>query len=144
MFRLPDFDGSSTYGPPDGDAICANFGSPSSIHDLNGDLLTNIKDLDAFLKFAGTRAGDIDLNGDVAFGDFLLLSAAYGMENPTWSSGDHNCNGSVDFGDFLTLSANFGQSGPIVNAVPEPDSCWMLLSMIGGLAMNRQGMRRRF
>ena len=56
--------------------------------------------------------GDADENGDVAFADFLLLSANYGKQvDAVWAEGDFNEDGSVSFEDFLILSANFSRVG---------------------------------
>ncbi len=65
-----------------------------------------------------TARGDADLDGEVAFADFLLLSAKFGQPGG-WGDGDFDGNGLVQFADFLMLSANFG-SGAAVAAVPEP------------------------
>ena len=67
-----------------------------------------------------TARGDADLDGEVAFADFLLLSAKFGQPGG-WGDGDFDGNGLVQFADFLMLSANFG-SGAAVAAVPEPAS----------------------
>ena len=74
--------------------------------------------LNASLEAGGFLAGDIDLNGDVEFADFLLISSSFGGEGH-YGQGDVDCSGNVDFADFLILSANFGKSSPAA-AVPEP------------------------
>ena len=58
-----------------------------------------------------TVVGDTDGDGDVDFGDFLVVSTNFGQEvDAAFADGDFDGNGSVDFADFLALSANFGQT----------------------------------
>ena len=76
--------------------------------------------------------GDVDLNGDVSFADFLVLSSNFGQAatvSANWQSGDHDCDGNVDFTDFLLMSANFGQSAEAAS-VPEPSSKMIALSLL--------------
>ena len=82
--------------------------------------------------------GDIDGDGTVAFGDFLILSANFGQTVDSHSLGDIDCSGDVAFADFLLLSANFGQSVG-AQSVPEPNG-WALvmLAAVGCLALRRQ------
>ena len=55
--------------------------------------------------------GDANGDGEVAFADFLLLSANYGKQvDAVWSDGDFNEDGKVDFADFLVLAENFGRT----------------------------------
>lgn len=55
--------------------------------------------------------GDADGDGEVAFSDFLLLSANFGKQvDAVWADGDFNEDGKVEFADFLILSANFGRT----------------------------------
>lgn len=65
--------------------------------------------------------GDADGNGEVAFADFLILSANFGQTTNDHRLGDFDCNGEVAFADFLTLSSNFGATVE-AQAVPEPAS----------------------
>ena len=54
-----------------------------------------------------------DLNGDgrVEFGDFLILSAAFGEGVPEFGTGaDIDGDGTVGFGDFTILSNSYGAS----------------------------------
>ena len=61
--------------------------------------------------------GDTDLDGDVDFKDFLLLSANFGKEvDEAFAAADFDVSGSVDFGDFLLLAANYGRKIPVVPA----------------------------
>jgi len=53
--------------------------------------------------------GDINLDGEVGFADFLLLAANFPLQNARPSQGDLNNDEMVDFSDFLILSENFGR-----------------------------------
>ena len=89
----------------------------------------NADDLAAAVAASGLIPGDADGDGTVAFADFLILSANFGMTpntDPTFAGGDFDCDGTVQFADFLTLSANFGQSVAAA-AVPEPTSFSLVL-----------------
>jgi len=111
--------------------------------DCNGDGVVNAADLpcvstiderDIVLASIPTLAGDLDGNGDVAFPDFLVLSANFGQDLPSYTDGNIDLDGGVAFPDFLILSANFGQvpaGGAAMAAVPEPASVVLLL--IGSL-----------
>lgn len=85
-------------------------------------------------------AGDLDGSGDVAFADFLALSANFGATDVPYSQGDIDCDGSVAFADFLVLSANFGQSAA-ASSVPEPTTWAMLAFGIGLMGLTQR--RRR-
>ena len=52
--------------------------------------------------------GDLDGNGVVDFGDFLVLSSNLGQRSGA-DGGDIDCNGVVTAADFERLSVNFGQ-----------------------------------
>ena len=59
--------------------------------------------------------GDTDLDLDVDFADFLILSRNYGLETYTkpdgpaiWLHGDFDGDGFVGFTDFLLQSRNYG------------------------------------
>lgn len=54
-------------------------------------------------------AGDFNADGQVAFDDFLILSANFGTNVEPRTSGDADGNGRVEFADFLVLSKNFGK-----------------------------------
>lgn len=53
--------------------------------------------------------GDVNLDGQVDFADFLILSSNFGVaSNATPAMGDLNQDEKIDFADFLILSDNFG------------------------------------
>ena len=116
--------------------------------DCNGDGFVNVADLacvgtidqrDAVLNSIGTLAGDLDGTGTVEFADFLILSANFGRDLPSYSDGNVNLQNGVDFEDFLILSANFGKTLGDVAPVPEPN-----MSFLAGLALlSSLTLRRR-
>ena len=57
-----------------------------------------------------TLRGDLDMDGDVDFTDFLTLALNYNAVDAAYSEGDVDCNGEVGFTDFLALATNFGKS----------------------------------
>lgn len=109
-------------------------GSEESNFDLDGDGTINRTDLNYWIYFTENLLGDTDLDGTIAFADFLALSQHFGG-NGSWSDGDFTADGTIDFEDFTILSANFGSSNskPIgaatarssgilsTTSVPEPD-----------------------
>lgn len=85
--------------------------------------------------------GDANLDGQVTFADFLLVSRNFDRTDASWSNGDFNGDGIVSFPDFLELSRNFGEQSGVV-AVPQPSATSMLLITALGLACFG-GTRRR-
>lgn len=64
---------------------------------------------------------DIDGNGEIAFADFLILSAHFGRQDASRDHGDLDEDGRVTLTDFLILSVNFGASAfPRVEARINP------------------------
>ena len=85
----------------------------TSQYDVNDDQLVNESDLDFLLReIVQTSHGDVDLDGRVAFNDFLFLSSNYERQVTSRADGDLNGDGLVDFTDFLLLSADFGEGNP--------------------------------
>ncbi len=84
-------------------------------------------DLSGFFAELGSLPGDLDLDGQVQFADFLAVSANFGMTG-TYSQGDINCDGRVRFADFLILATNFGKSASVASAVPEPNGLTLMLT----------------
>lgn len=54
--------------------------------------------------------GDVDMNNEVDFADFLALSDSFGQEVEPSTGADFDGDGVVGFTDFLLLSANFGET----------------------------------
>ncbi|MDP9175063.1 MAG: PEP-CTERM sorting domain-containing protein [Planctomycetota bacterium] len=53
-------------------------------------------------------AGDANLDGQVDFSDFVILSNHFGSNSTSWDQGNFNYDSMVDFSDFVILSNNFG------------------------------------
>jgi|GEM_PF-4527910 len=87
----------------------------------------------------GVLAGDLDQNGEVAFPDFLILSANFGATDVSYGEGDVDCDGAVAFSDFLAMSNNFGQSAG-AQSVPEPSSASLIVFALVGMVC---GLRKR-
>ncbi len=81
------------------------------------------------VRFEAGILGDADLDGTVAFADFLLLSFNFG-DPAGWGEGDFDFNGQVSFADFLILSSRFGETGIAAQTVPEPTAALMLSSVL--------------
>ena len=88
--------------------------------------------------------GDADLDGQVQFTDFLLLSSNFGMPGE-WGNGDFDDSGDVAFGDFLILSQHFNQSmspGLRPATVPEPSGFLLIVVAMATLGRRRSvGLR---
>ena len=65
--------------------------------------------------------------------DFLKLSGNFGNSPAVYTDGDFDKDGEVGFGDFLLLSQSFGKGGDfsadvaMAAAVPEPSAVSLLL-----------------
>ena len=89
--------------------------------------------------------GDLDLDGDVDFFDYIATSNNFGeTEGMRFQDGDMDNDGDVDFFDYITVSNHFGDSLPATAGaaeVPEP-STFILLAM-GAVSLLAYGWRRR-
>ena len=96
--------------------------------DVDEDGVLSSDDVDSLLSMASRLNGDADFDGEVAFADFLIVSANFGQSDDQlrWSTGDFDSDGAVAFRDFLIVSRNFGQSSILV-PVPEP-TCSLLVA----------------
>lgn len=104
-----DFNGSGVATVADLDLLYAALGTADSQFDLTGDNSIDLADVNYFVEvLAKSVAGDTDLDGTVAFSDFLVISVNFGQQVNGWSQGDFNSDGTVDFSDFLAISTNFG------------------------------------
>lgn len=158
------FTNGEELGDPDGDGVPnrtvnitlpgdANDAPVSELGDCNLDTVLDGDDLscvatidarDAVLGVLNALPGDLDGDGDVAFADFLTLSANFGAEMASYSEGNIDVTGAVDFGDFLTLANNFGQV-PVAaaSAVPEPDGTIPGLLAVAFVTLKRRKPRHR-
>ena len=144
-----DFDQDGELLDGDIDLLCGAVlgGEHPAEFDLTGDGLVDLEDHRFWVEdVRGTFFGDVDLDGEVRFSDFLIHSSRFGQfpaEGGRWALGDFNCDSIVDFADFLLISQNFGRSSEGVtvaaSAVPEPSSAVMML--LGLLAIHAR--RRR-
>lgn len=82
-------------------------------------------------------AGDLDGNGQVEFGDFLILADHFGSDAVDHTTGDIDCNGRVEFSDFLILAENFGTATGEVASIPEPAAFQMLVLSAAGILFLR-------
>ena len=83
--------------------------------------------------------GDANLDDEVNFADFLILSENFGQDG-AWQEGDFDGDGTVGFHDFLALSVNFaGAANASAAAVPEPTAASLALFGLLGLI----GFRKR-
>ena len=110
-----------------------------SLSALDLDCLSTIGERDTVLGALDSIPGDLDGNGDVSFGDFLILSANFGKRPATYAEGNIDLENGVAFADFLDLSSNFGSTSNRLATIPEPDGVSMLVM---GLALNLLASRK--
>ena len=110
------------------DNLLVKFGDASIIPNPDPPSCVPLNDLE----------GDLDGNGTVEFGDFLILSGNFG-NMVAYEEGDVDCNGTVEFADFLALSGNFGNSLPVgATSAPEPSSAALIAFGCGLLGLVRR------
>ena len=106
-----DLNEDGTLSAEDIDLLLAGLSENSSAIrlDVNEDDVVDQQDLDYMIEtIFRTLPGDADLDGDVDFADFLILSANFGNSDTGWQEGNFNPDDETSFTDFLLLSANFG------------------------------------
>lgn len=139
QMTVGDFDKDGNVDIHDLDSLCDQIAVASGDlgFDLNGDNNVGQDDARDFLTLVGSLAGDINLDGDVEFADFLILADHFG-EAGSWSHGDLDCDGTVQFPDFLILAENFGNSAGDMESVPEPASVTCALAALVGCVFVRR------
>jgi len=108
---LGDLNNDAQLNAADIDLLVAGIreGTNAPSFDLNQDGDVNDTDRTYMIEtIFQTREGDTDLDGDVDFADFLVLSTNFGNANSGWTDGNFDTDDEVSFADFLLLSANFG------------------------------------
>lgn len=106
-----DFSHDGVLDAKDLDLLAAAIRNETSneVFDVTGDAQIDELDMDHWIvEIAQTRRGDANLDGNVDFADFLIVSANFGKVDRSWGEGDLNGDGEVSFEDFLLLSGNFG------------------------------------
>ena len=124
-----DFDADQNLSAADIDLLFAELDKlePRGWFDVDGNGIVDVADQVHWVEsLVGTSFGDADLNGQVEFADFLVLSSNFGQAGG-WAAGDFDGSGDVQFADFLQLSANFGNTNMAAANVPEPSSITLLL-----------------
>ena len=144
---LIDFNGDSTIDGLD-DVGLRGFQIVNGGFDVDENGIINATDVDfacndrialePYFEELNSIRGDIDFNGEIGFGDFLLLSSHFGGFG-SYSQGDLNCSGDIRFDDFLLLSNSFGAKAEVA-AIPEPTNLAMLIigvAILSGLRRHR-------
>ena len=109
--NLGDLNEDDQLNSADVDLLTAAIrdGQADARFDLNLDSRVDDDDLTFMIEsIFKTQAGDTDLDGDVDFADFLVVSGNFGNDQSGWSDGNFDLDESVLFADFLILSAQFG------------------------------------
>ena len=130
--------GDQVLDAADIDDLTAAIDSDDLRYDLNGDGSVDLSDREMLVSDVfGTLPGDADLDKNIDFGDFLVVSNNFDTTTG-WSGGDFDGNGKTDFADFLLLSANFGATAATAQ-IPEPSTGFLCLICLGVLARFRRG-----
>ncbi len=146
--RPADFNADGFVNCDDIDQLTKAIASQSEQpwFDLTGDGDLDLDDRDAWLSAAGTEnlttgylLGDINLDGVVDGGDFLIWNSNKFSTSSHWCSGDVNADGVVDGGDFLIWNSNKFQSSDVAS-VPEPGTLVLVL-MSAALALRFRRQR---
>ena len=103
-----------------GDAVVldCNLDGVTSSDDLV--CVSTIEERDAVLATLNVLPGDLDLNGEIGFSDYVVLSSSFGSASSLYIEGNIDLMNGTDFTDFLILSSNFGESVGTVETIPEP------------------------
>lgn len=103
------------------------------------DCVSLVEQRDLVLDELSLLLGDLDLDGEVGFSDFLTLSANFGLESGSYLDGNLDLVDGVGFPDFLELSAKFGHSQ--ISAVPEP-SGFKIFAIAGAMVLANRRRNR--
>lgn len=125
-----------------------SLAAPILTGDCNGDGIVDAGDLDCacasdlttVLAALDSPLGDFDLDGEVAFSDFLTLANHFG-DAGGYAQGDLDCSGEISFADFLVLARGFGDPVAAAESVPEPQ--FPLPTVIGLLALLARRCRNK-
>ena len=157
-FEWPGTDPWSTFG---GEYVVAGYGSlAGTFHSVGGgdgtydigktyvanvDYVTNQR---VTVSLYALLVGDLDLDGDVDFFDYITTSNNFGeTEGMRFQDGDMDGDGDVDFFDYIAVSNHFGDTVPAIAGVagaaevPEPSTVALLVC--GALGLLAYGWRRR-
>lgn len=143
---VPDLNFDAEVTPADIDRLLVAIDNESGreLFDLNQDGVVSGLDATFWIEeLVDSRFGDADLNGEVNFADFLVLSRHFASSNTGWAEGDFDGSGTTDFTDFQQLSANFGFERSAVVPVPEPSESAVLLLFSTVLFCNRKLRKRK-
>ena len=84
-------------------------GVTESFFDLNDNGSIDALDVDTLVReILNTEFGDIDLDGDIDFADFVVLSSHFGQASGRWATGNVDGQNGIAFSDFVTLTSRFG------------------------------------
>ena len=139
----PNANGVAEASDIDTLSAVVNAGSNDLSFDLTDDDLVNEDDRTAWVtNVAMTFFGDADINGSVAFNDFVTLSNNFNGEGG-WTDGNFDGKDTIGFNDFVILSNNFGQTTiRDISVVPEPSRllCVGALGVLGWTRRRRQAL----
>lgn len=90
---------------PSGNCVDFRRITPSDLHCVVADALEHL------LSELGLAHGDLNLDGEVGFDDFLILSGNFDSQVEDYRDGDLTRDGSVGFDDFLEFSRNYTATG---------------------------------
>ena len=110
-----------------GDALSIEGTAPIATRTLKGDEWSALS-VATFEAAEQGIVGDINLDGEVGFADFLILSSNFGQAGDR-EQGDLNGNGQIDFADFLLLSDNFGQVPQFASRAPQEPAVDVVLAL---------------
>ena len=142
VFKPGDFDRDNAFTAADGllfgpkltpMATTTLIPVEDSRYDLNGNNLSNFRDVKILQQFIGFLDGDTNFDLSVDFSDLVALAQHYNQSSgATWFTGDFDGDDDVDFADLVTLAQNYNAtvSGPIIGAAPSFAADWALAQSV--------------